>query len=424
MKPARTAIGERPELAWLPVQRCGVNPAYQRTIKSERSQAMIAKIAADFRWAAFQAVLAAPDPDRDGWFLVLDGQHRIEAARRVGIDRVPAVVVAAVSVAEQALAFVRANQDRVAVNPFALFHAKIVAGDPTAQAVAKLCDAAGLIIPRYPVQAAHAKPGETMALGTITTLRRGMGDQTTGIALKAVADAWARHPAAVRSAILKAAAGLIFKSTAAAPLVTRYLDQIGPERFSVAVATEKAKAPRMTEIAATEAVLRRGVEGLAVKQPSAKPVPTSKPVEKINTPPKPTRAEALSQVAAVAARPKEGPPLGKTDADRDREAVERHLATKGARKVEPPLDVDLVMNEVRRGGYEVVPIGDGFSSFRVEGKKLGRSELIERANRSRAARKLPAWAARDVTWKRPPPPETKPTNPNGRFFKRKQAVPV
>src|SRR5262245_51045280 len=124
-------IGTPPELAWLPVAKLGVDPSYQRTLESRRSKALVDRIAGDFRWLAFQAILATPKADGEGW-LILDGQHRAEAARRVGVEHVPAVVVKVADVSEQALAFVRANQDRVAVNSFALHHAKIIAGDEKA----------------------------------------------------------------------------------------------------------------------------------------------------------------------------------------------------------------------------------------------------------------------------------------------------
>ena len=89
-----TDAGPEPDLAWLPVARCRVDSAYQRSILSKNSQALIGRISTNFRWAAFQAVLATPDPKEEGWFLILDGQHRVEAARRRGFPRVPAVVVA------------------------------------------------------------------------------------------------------------------------------------------------------------------------------------------------------------------------------------------------------------------------------------------------------------------------------------------
>jgi hypothetical protein len=181
--------GKRPELAWLPVAQLAVDHRYQRTLESRRSQNLIERIAKDFRWAAFQAVLATAKEGGAGW-LVLDGQHRVEAARRCRIAEVPAVVVEAASLAEQAAAFARANTDRVAVNPYALFHARLVAGDAATAAVARRCKAAGIVIPHYPIPADKLKPGETMALAAIARLPLNYGDAIATAALDCLGRAY------------------------------------------------------------------------------------------------------------------------------------------------------------------------------------------------------------------------------------------
>lgn len=85
--------GPRPELTWLPVGRLDIDPAYQRAIDTRRSQRLIGKIAANFRWAAFQAILAGPSgPER---WLIIDGQHRVAAAaRRYGLAATTAAIAA------------------------------------------------------------------------------------------------------------------------------------------------------------------------------------------------------------------------------------------------------------------------------------------------------------------------------------------
>ena len=90
--------GPLPELAWLSVAKCSVDASYQRTFESRTSQALVSRIAENFRWSAFQAVLAAK---RGAGWVIIDGQHRVEAARRAGIEHVPAVIVRAGSIAEE-----------------------------------------------------------------------------------------------------------------------------------------------------------------------------------------------------------------------------------------------------------------------------------------------------------------------------------
>lgn len=195
------SYGLPPELAWLPVGKLVIDPSYQRSIESRRSQLLIARIASEFRWAAFQAILATPA--QDVW-KVLDGQHRIEACRRIGIAHVPAVVVKADTAAEQAGYFVRANSDRVAMNAFALFHARVAAGDEAAVDVSRACGFAGVTIPRSPTAAEHLKPGETMALGSINQAVGKLGVHGAAAILRAIMRAWPGDPGWIRASLVRA----------------------------------------------------------------------------------------------------------------------------------------------------------------------------------------------------------------------------
>jgi hypothetical protein len=198
--------GPLPELAWLPVGKLSVDPTYQRSLESERSKALIARIAKRFRWSAFQAILAVKHGN--GW-RIIDGQHRVAAARYVGIGHVPAVVVVAASIAEQAQAFVQANSDRVAINPYALHHARIAAGDEAALEIADLCKHVGVVIPHYPIAGDNIKAGESMALGTIYGLVRKFGRPVALRALKAVSGSYRNEPGALRAAFFAGAADFI-----------------------------------------------------------------------------------------------------------------------------------------------------------------------------------------------------------------------
>lgn len=160
--------GPKPELRWVGTAKLSVDMAYQRSLETRRSQQLIARIAGEFRWSKFGAVLLAPLPL--GAYALLHGQHRVAAARQLGLDQVPGIVIEAPSKEEQASAFVGANRDRVAVTTYALHHALVAAGDARAAAIARVCKAADVEIPRYPIPAANLKPNQTLALGTIGKL--------------------------------------------------------------------------------------------------------------------------------------------------------------------------------------------------------------------------------------------------------------
>ena len=195
--------GEKPELRWLKIAELHIDQTYQRSIESRASQLLIKKIAANFRWRAFGTVLLCAS--EIGW-MVLDGQHRIEAAKLVGIEEVPAIIIGAATTQEQAIIFVEANRDRVAVNPFALHHAMLAAGDPDAIELNTVCLKHRISIPRYPVLSDKLKPGETLALGTIKMLGRKYTPRIADAAIGAIAAAYRKEPGALRAAFFVGAA--------------------------------------------------------------------------------------------------------------------------------------------------------------------------------------------------------------------------
>lgn len=253
--------GSRPELLWLPVEKLAVDHRYQRTIESRRSQKLVEDIAANFRWSAFQAILATAQKNLAGGvigWLVIDGQHRVEAARKVGILEVPAVVVDAGSLAEQAAAFVRANTDRVAVNPFALFHARRQAGDQEAEAIYTLCRDAGVSIPHAPLPLDRIKPGQTLALGTIARLPKLHGIDVARAAMKSVAAAYGSTPGGIRAPLLAASARVIADGGNAADLV-EVLKQRDPGDLELRAMTRKRHVGG-TQASALAAILSEAVK--------------------------------------------------------------------------------------------------------------------------------------------------------------------
>jgi hypothetical protein len=184
---AVSLYGPRPALAELPVDRLHVDPRYQRDTGSRRSQRSIARMVADFRWAKFGVVLAMPWPERDG-YAILDGQHRTDAARQLGIETVPALLHEPMTPAAAAAIFVGVNMNRVAVHPMALHYASLAAGDETAREIDAICRTAGVAIARYPMAVTQMKPGEIYAVSTVRSALRTYGREHTTAALKLLAE--------------------------------------------------------------------------------------------------------------------------------------------------------------------------------------------------------------------------------------------
>ncbi len=198
--------GALPELAWLPVDKLDANPEYQRTLDTARSQKLIARIAAEFDWRRFGALIAAPNGE-DRWWLV-DGQHPAAAARvRGDIAHLPAVVHAHAGLGELAAAFVGANRDRVPMSRQAMFRAQLVAGDAQAVRLKAMCDAAGFELLPYHAAAAQWPAGKTAAVPALLSLLRDYGTgATTERAILAVGTAWRHRPGALRGELFHAAA--------------------------------------------------------------------------------------------------------------------------------------------------------------------------------------------------------------------------
>lgn len=194
--------GQRPELGWLPVALLSVDETYQRKIDSRRSQAAIENIVQSFKWSCFGTALVTQKDE--GW-LIIDGQHRVEAARRLDIKTVPCIVVHQATVAEQAAIFVSTNQVRVQVNPYTLFHARLAAREPLALEVQHLCDEACLAIPKYPVQKDRMAPGQTLALITLERIVKG-GSTAARNGVIAAGHAYESKAGAATAVILQAAA--------------------------------------------------------------------------------------------------------------------------------------------------------------------------------------------------------------------------
>ena len=149
-----------------------VDETYQRNL-SERSVRLIRKIVAHWDWRTFMPPVVVK---ADGEFHVIDGQHTaIAAASHPKITEIPIMVVRADHLEDRAKTFLGRNRDRISVTANQLHYAAMAAGDETAVTIKQVCDKAGIRILKQPPGAAVFKPGDTLAIGTITSLvsRRG-----------------------------------------------------------------------------------------------------------------------------------------------------------------------------------------------------------------------------------------------------------
>jgi hypothetical protein len=178
--------GSPPTLEWTPLDLLMVDESYQRSTEDGKSQAMIARIAKGWDWRLFQPLSVARRPDNS--LCVIDGQHRLAAARRRGdIPHLPVVISRFDDVAGEARAFEAMNRERKTMSRLERYRAAAVAGDPvTLEAMAEIA-AAGMTL------AAHDnnerwKPGTIACIGGIVRGIKQHGRKVTEAALVALAE--------------------------------------------------------------------------------------------------------------------------------------------------------------------------------------------------------------------------------------------
>lgn len=165
--------GKLPLLTWLAIDRLRLDDSYQRGL-GKSNWRNIEVIAADFDWARFTPILAAPLDD--GLFAIIDGQHRTHAAALRGFDAVPAMVVP-MTHAEQARAFAWVNGQVTAITVYHVYKAALVAREPWALDAREIVEQAGCKLLTYPVSTYNRRPREIDAIGLVRDhVNAGRGD--------------------------------------------------------------------------------------------------------------------------------------------------------------------------------------------------------------------------------------------------------
>ena len=182
-------LGNLPSLQYLLPQQLQIDESYQRSVGSGPSQALIRRIAQNWNWDLCQPLVVARREQGD--LYVIDGQHRLEAARLRGdIAQLPAVVVNYSSPADEAASFVNLNQARNPLSGLQVFHAALASGDSTAIAVRAAIEAAGLKLGRSSNLATYG-PGTLINVAGILRAWKRWGAAPAAEALEVLAMAFA-----------------------------------------------------------------------------------------------------------------------------------------------------------------------------------------------------------------------------------------
>lgn len=181
-------LGLRPSLENLRIADLNIDRSYQRSIDAGPSQSLIRRIAMFWDWSLFHPLTVARRNDGSLW--VVDGQHRLAAARlRNDMWDLPCVVTAYSSVADEAASFVAMNVQRRPLSALDLFKAALSAGDDMATAISMLLTSAGLSLAPHSNFTAW-KPGMVSNVGGIQKCYARCGSRTTSLALRILAQAF------------------------------------------------------------------------------------------------------------------------------------------------------------------------------------------------------------------------------------------
>jgi len=201
-KPLRlkAMIGSPPTPAFVLVDNLLVDDSYQRSIEGGASQKLIVNIAENWDWRLCLPLLVSR---RQGQLYVIDGQHRLEAARLRGdIRDLPVVVFDFDDPKAEAELFVQANRARRPMQKLDDFHADLAAGGAESVAVNKVVTDAGLVIGRNGAWQ-MLKPGEVVFVQAVKRAMKSFGPQTATRALRMMAQAFPDSPLVAGAAIFE-----------------------------------------------------------------------------------------------------------------------------------------------------------------------------------------------------------------------------
>lgn len=182
-KPAfALARGSLPVLQYLQPGQLKVDPTYQRSIENGQSQNLIAKIAREWNWDLCQ-VLVVSRRGEEGMFVV-DGQHRLQAAKLRGdIAQLPCVMATYASAQEEAAVFAKLNRQRTPLKAIDIFRAAVAGKDPDACRTMSLLSQAGITLATS-TNNVNQLPGAVSNISGIREAQRVHGDKATVKALR------------------------------------------------------------------------------------------------------------------------------------------------------------------------------------------------------------------------------------------------
>lgn len=165
-------------LRWVPIAQMKTSPLAQRELNAAR----VDRLAADFDPEQIGVPTVSA---RDGWFFIIDGQHRIEALKAIGWgdQSVQCWTYEGMNEAEEAEMFLRLN-DVLTVAGFAKYRVSLTAGREIECDIDRIVRAQQLVVSR------DAIPGAIQAVGTLRRVYTRSNPKTLARTLRLIRDSY------------------------------------------------------------------------------------------------------------------------------------------------------------------------------------------------------------------------------------------
>lgn len=171
------------DLVLVRVDQLFVDHAYQRGEKATK----IRELVGSWNWRRYTPILVTARGNR---YAVIDGQQRSKAAQELGIEELPAILIVASSLEDEAEFFLGANSG-TPTSALERFKAKLVTHDPDAEALVRQVESTGFHIAGVGASKDGNNPFHISALQSLETLYR-RGSVVT--VLTTIMDIWGDQP--------------------------------------------------------------------------------------------------------------------------------------------------------------------------------------------------------------------------------------
>lgn len=229
-KPRKTTSGtpvlEKPTFYEIEIDKLKLGN-YQRKLKESK----VSKYTREYDPDIFGIILVSY---RDGEYWIVDGQHRVEVARRKGVSTVWCQVLDGLTYEQEAIKFYLLNDSRSRLNSNNKFHAKVESGDKEACEIVEIINSYG-----YTYSKEGNSPDDNCinCVGSLSQIYRKQGQDILGEVLSIIRKTWNGDSSSTRQDIIKGLATFCKNYTYDKDFLIKTLEKYTPNIIS-----NKAKA--------------------------------------------------------------------------------------------------------------------------------------------------------------------------------------